>query len=91
MNYEWLQLRRPQCLYCLVVGTENADTARVHNTTDTLRRCSVQVALVFSMLDEFARLNVLLHFLTGDEKVFPSRDFTWSNVAGGVCRKEQLI
>lgn len=86
VNNERLQLRRPQCLYCLVVRTHDTNTSRVHDATHTLRRRAIQMSLVFAVLYELARLNVLLHLLTCNEQVFSPRYLSRANVPSSVCK-----
>lgn len=83
-----LQLWCPQRLYRLVVGTQQAHTACINDAAHTLRRGSVQLSFVFAVLDELARLDVLLHFLAGNEQVLTAGDLAWPNVAGGVWRSD---
>lgn len=84
VNYKGLQLWRPQCLYRLVVGTEQTNTSCIHNAPHTLRGCPVEMSFVFAVFNEFARLDVRFHFLPSDEQVLSPRNLSWSDVTGGV-------
>lgn len=86
VDYKWLQLGCPQSFDGLVVRTQQTHTSCIHNTPDAFSRGAIEMSLVLSVLNEFTRLDVLLHFLTGDEQIFTARDLSWSDVTSGVYK-----
>lgn len=80
------QLRCAQRFDCLIMRCQHANAAGIHNGTHALRRCAIQMALVFAVLDEFPGPDVSVHFLARNKQILASGHFAGANRSRCVWR-----